>query len=293
MTAIAELFAQRTDSGKTAYWRKIVNRQYCPYLDRKCLKIRKSVPEVSIGTCSVFAGKDKVPIIICPHRLLERQRIFTDCLHLLTLHQPGNDLHVVSEITVPGGTVDYFVLSAREGRVIDFVGVELQTLDMIGIVWPARQRFLRSIGISVDEEEASSEKTFGMNWKMTAKTTLVQLHHKVETFEFLGKHLVLVMQDVLLAYMRRVFSFQHIDEVRLGDPMHFHAYGSTVHQCGLRLSLTQRVSTDTAGISRSLGLQAESKVEMQDILEQLQAKISSKTLLSVFPSRTEEISSTT
>jgi hypothetical protein len=52
------------------------------------------------------------------------------------------------------------------------------------------QEFLREHGLNVPVETA---KTFGMNWKMTAKTILVQLHHKLETFEHLGKHLVLVI----------------------------------------------------------------------------------------------------
>ena len=49
-----------------------------------------------------------------------------------------------------------------------------------------------------------------MNWKMTAKTILVQLNHKIESFENLGKHMALVLQDHLLAYMQREFAFNHI-----------------------------------------------------------------------------------
>ena len=57
-----------------------------------------------------------------------------DCLQLLTLHEPGNELHVVSEINLPGGSVDYFLVSAARGKVRDFVGVELQALDTTGTV---------------------------------------------------------------------------------------------------------------------------------------------------------------
>lgn len=52
-------------------------------------------------------GKANKPIMICPRRLLERRQVFTDCLHLLTTHEPGNELHVVPEVTVPGGSVDF------------------------------------------------------------------------------------------------------------------------------------------------------------------------------------------
>jgi len=56
-------------------------------------------------------------------------------------------------------------------------------LDSTGTVWPERQRFLKQHDLRVKKQDAESEKKFGMNWKMTAKTTLVQLHHKIQTFE--------------------------------------------------------------------------------------------------------------
>ena len=79
-------------------------------------------------------------MMICPFRLLERNQSFVDCLHLLSAHEPGNVLHVVPEVSVPGGSVDYLLASVRNRRVVDFVGVELQTMDTTGTVWPARQR---------------------------------------------------------------------------------------------------------------------------------------------------------
>lgn len=84
-------------------------------------------------------GKESKDIIICPHRLLERGQIFLDCIHLLTLHEPGNELHVIPNIAIPGGNVDYFLVSARNKEVRDFVGIELQTLDTTGTIWPDRQ----------------------------------------------------------------------------------------------------------------------------------------------------------
>jgi len=290
--AVTELFTVNTEQTYNVNWGEVVTKQQCTYLERKCLKIRKSQPEVSIGSCSVSYGKDNSPIIICPHRLLERNKIFTDCLHLLTLHEPGNDFHVVSELTIPGGNVDYVLISARKNRVMDFVGIELQTMDTTGTVWPDRQRFLQSVRVDAPLEEQLEKKSYGMNWKMTAKTTLVQMHHKIETFEILNKHLVLVLQDQLLEYMQRMFSFGHIKGVRTGDPMHFHSYNVKQIDRFLQLELTQRLSTDSAGVATCLGLQAESSVELQDIITQLEEKMTETTLLSVFPLNTEQIAPT-
>lgn len=71
MTKIRELFGQNTGM-ITTDWAKQVEGQECPFLSRKCLKNRKSEPEISIGTCAVTHGGHAV--VICPHRFLERQR---------------------------------------------------------------------------------------------------------------------------------------------------------------------------------------------------------------------------
>src|SRR5713101_5542638 len=207
--------------------------------------------------------------------------IFIDCLHLLALHEPGNELRIVPELTVPGGSIDYCLVSVRSGKVIDFAGIELQTLDTTGTVWPERQRFLQSHGIPVRASDADSDKKFGMNWKMTAKTILMQLHHKVQTFEHLSKHLVLVTQDCLIEYMQRGFSFEHLHAARLGDPMHFYAYQLVAESSGYKIQLSERWSTDTNSIAQCLGLQTSSKVELEMILKQIEAKLPQSMVLSV------------
>jgi hypothetical protein len=277
---IIELYTIPTLSQDTD-WQTIIAKQDCGYLGKKCIKVRKSQPELSIGTCSIRYGvKQPQDLVICPHRYLERGQVFLDCLHLLTLHEPGNELHKIPEIEIPGGSIDYFLVSARAGRVIDFVAIELQALDTTGSFWIPRQKYLASVGISTDEE-LTGEESYGINWKMTAKTTLVQLHHKVETFERLGKHLVLVLQDALLNYVRREFNFQHIQDAKLGHTMHFHAYSLWRQGNHYRLDLASRSSTDASGIALSLGLQASPDVELDVILNTLQSKLSASTLLSI------------
>ena len=281
MSKVAELFGLPTHGSSDANWAEIVRSQHCPFLLKKCIKTRKSEPSVAIGTCTVRYGKDADDIIICPFRLLERRQIFTDCLHLLTLHEPGNELHIVPELNVPGGSIDYCLASVRRDKVVDICGIELQTMDTTGTVWPERQRFLKSQGIAVKQKAAESTKKFGMNLKMTAKTILVQLHHKVETFEQIGKHLTLVVQTQLLDYMRRSFSFDHLEKARAGDSMHFHGYSLGREDDHLKLRLEERWSTDAAGIAKCLGLQANAKVELAEIMQQVESKLSSNTLLTI------------
>ncbi len=283
MNRVLELFGNSTADG-ACDWRTISAEQQCPFVGRKCIKVRKSQPSLAIGTCCVLYGQDQVPVVICPLRLLERRQVVSDCIHLLTLHEPGNELHLVPEVTIPGGSVDYFLASVIDGGVVDFVGIELQALDTTGTVFPERQRFLQSVGLRAKSSDVRSRKGFGMNWKMTAKTILVQLHHKTETFEHVNKHLVLVVQDRLLAYMNREFRFEQLHQARLGDPAHIHSYQLQKQPVGAyRLKLDARLSTDSSGIARCMGLQAEPRVELEEIIRALQAKISRETQFSPLP----------
>lgn len=269
MSKVRELFGQYCS--EDANIESVLENQLCPYNNKKCFKTRKSDSETSIGTCTVnYQNKD---IIICPNRLTEKSQIFVDCLHLLTLHEPGNELYIIPEVTIPGGHVDFFLVSAKNKKVKDFVGIELQTVDTTGTVWPERQRLLDEHGIYVPKDDINNKKPFGMNWKMTAKTILVQMHHKAQTFENLNKHLVLIIQKPLYEYMRKEFSFSHIQGVRVGDAVHFHSYDVVEEDNGLHLALDTRVSTDTNGVAECLGLNAEANVELKDIIALLESKL--------------------
>ena len=280
MSRVRELFTFSLERDDVK-WASVIRNQKCRYSGKNCYKVRKSKASVAIGTCTVCYGADKKNVIICPNRLLERKQIFTDCLHLLTLHQPGNELHLVPEVPIPGGSVDYFLISTDANRKVkDFVGIELQTMDTTGTVWPERELTLQELGLKTNV--AAPEKTFGMNWKMTAKTILVQLHHKIDTFESINKHLVLVVQDHLLDYMKREFAFSHVNQQPLiGDSMHFHAYRLNRDGKDYKLVLNSRCSTDSSGISRLLGLNAEANIGFEEIATILESKISDSTVFTI------------
>lgn len=277
MSRVLELFGHTANEPPD--WASVVRQQLCPYIGAACIKTRKSQPNVAIGTCCVSYGREQRSLVICPNRLLSGAKVILDCTRYLRSHEPSNDLHVVPEVTVPGGSVDYFLVSVDKGAVLDFVGIELQALDTTGTVWPARQRFLTSVGHPVHDEEAASSRRYGMNWKMTAKTTLVQLHHKVRTFEAVGRQLVLVLQDELMSYLQRDFAFAHVGQASDHHPMQFHSY--SVHhgdQAHSQLELVERLSTDTEGVRRCLDLQTEARVDTEHLVEQLRGKVGPNTL---------------
>lgn len=271
MSKVTELFGLYTLIEESSDYRTVIERQICPFTNSICTKMRKSTPEIKIGTCSVkYRNED---VIICPFRLLEHNQIFIDCLHLLTLHEPGNELYLIPEVSIPGGHVDYFLVSAKEGKVKDFVGIELQTLDTTGTVWPDRQKLLHEKGIEVSQEDLDDTRSYGMNWKMTLKTILIQMHHKSETFENLNKHFVLIIQEPLLRKMKSDFDFSNIEGVRLGDPVHIHSYDFKEKERQMHLELKSRLSTDSAGVAKCLGLNAKKKVELEDLIRILEPKL--------------------
>ena len=280
MSRVRELFAFSVERDDIK-WKSLIKSQQCRFSGKRCFKVRKSQADVSIGTCTVQYGADNKDVIICPNRLLERKQIFTDCLHLLTSHQPGNELHLIPEVSIPGGSVDFFLVSTDVNRKVkDFVGIELQTMDTTGTVWPEREATLQELGLKDTADETA--KNFGMNWKMTAKTILVQLHHKIETFESINKHLVLVIQDCLLDYMKKEFAFDSVNpQALLGDSMHFHSYMLKKEGVNYRLVLESRCSTDSVGISKLLGLNADANIGFEEIAKILESKISDATVFSV------------
>lgn len=274
---VTELYGIPTS--ESTEWPAIVAAEHCPFLNRRCVKTRKSTPELTIGTCSVRRDSDGLPIIICPHRLLERRQIFVDAIHLLKNHEPGNHLHLLSEFRVPGGNVDFLLVSVDGSTIADFVGIELQTLDTTGTVWPARERLLADKGVTHDGVAVTSRKSYGFNWKMTAKTILMQLHHKLLTFESVGKKLVLVIQQPLMEYMESNFSFGHLSSpASLNDSLHFHPYHLSLDSYpGSSLKLAQRHSTNDAGMVVALGLQADAHVDLAIMNEWIGPRITDNT----------------
>lgn len=278
MKTVVELFG-RDVSDTSLPWAEIIAEQICPFLGKRCYKVRKSSSEVSIGTCTVSYGATDAPVVICPTRFRDEDRIFADCIPLLTLHEEGNELHVIPEVRVPGGSVDFVLASSKAGKVVDFVGIEIQTLDTTGTVWPARQRVLRDLGIPRDDHAEDSTKSYGMNWKMTAKTILMQMHHKIETFEHVDRKLVLVIQAEFLQYMQREFTFAHFaDEPTIADSARVHAYSLGKASGGHRaLQLSLSLGTNSEGVATSLRSRSDSAVELDQIFAALDLKWSAAT----------------
>lgn len=65
MAKIKELFGY-SSTNKTLNWKAIVKDQHCPFTGKRCIKTRKSEPNVAIGTCTIEYSKSPEGIVICP-----------------------------------------------------------------------------------------------------------------------------------------------------------------------------------------------------------------------------------
>lgn len=263
---ILELYGIPVHSSQERDWVAISTKARCPFLDDRCRKTRKSNPTETIGTCSISHSQKN--LIICPYRMLEKYQVFDHCIPLLQ-SAAEDSIHLVSEVQVPGGNIDYCLVAVRHNKIVDFIGIELQSVDTTGTLWPHRQNLLHQA-----DWVSNSVGSFGINWKMTAKTILIQLLHKTRTFEELNKKLVIVFQDHLFDYIRRAFQFDELSEAGDEHTLHIHVY--TFQRIGelYTLQITRRYGLTSAYIASSLGLRRDSNAELDALIHRLARKVS-------------------
>lgn len=261
---ILELYGIPVHSSQERDWAPISAEARCPFLNDRCRKTRKSNPNETIGTCSISHSQKN--LVMCPYRMLEQNQIFHHCIPLLQ-SAAGDAIHIVPEVQVPGGNI--CLVAVRHNEIADFVGIELQSVDTTGTLWPHRQNLLPQA-----DQMRNSVGSFGINWKMTAKTILIQFLHKTRTYEELNKKLVIVFQDHLFDYIRREFQFDELPEAGNEHSLPIHVY--TFQQIGASytLQITKRYGLTSEYVANSLGLRRNSNTELDAIIRRLASKVS-------------------
>ena len=259
-----EFYGRFIDDAKQHEMTRHLRSQECPFLKRKCLKPRKSDPSRSIGSCTV--GYQEGPLVICPYRFLQNNQIFLDAVRLL---KPKLEYYIVPEITMPGGNIDYFLVGQKDGEILDFLGIEIQSLDTTGSggIWKARQDLTRG--------QLQASYAYEINWKMSAKTILIQMHHKSGAFEALDKKLLLIVQKSFFDYMSREFRTKQLRDSDARDSIHFHVYDCVQLGGALSLVLRERKSTDVRGIEEMLKLGRATEITVEEVIKRIRAKMSS------------------
>jgi hypothetical protein len=110
---------------------------------------------------------------------------------------------------------------------------------------------------------------------MSAKTILIQMHHKAGAFEALGKQLLLIVQRSFFDYMSREFRTKQLRDSDARDSIHFYVYDCVQLGGALSLVLRERKSTDVRGIEEMLELGRATEITVEEVIERIRAKMSS------------------
>ena len=258
----AEFYGEFVEDTSSAELMAAFVAEHCPFIHARCKKLRKSNSSQTIGTCTITY--QKAHLIICPKRFLQAQQIFLDCVQLLN---GKGRYYVIPEVGMPGGNIDYFLIVRQDDEIKDYLGIEIQSLDTTssGKIWDARVDAVNGV--------IRNSYNFGINWKMSAKTILMQMHHKAPAFEQLGKKLVLVIQTEFLNYIEREFRSGHLRNADFTDAIRFHGYNCV--NLGNNLSIVKVIekSTNADGIERMLGGKVTDTITNSSVINRLQAKM--------------------
>jgi Restriction endonuclease NotI len=230
--------------------------QYCPYMDRTCIKNRKSDKDIKMGVCTIgyktsFTEKF-TPVIICPKRFsldVIKQEIEKFNFNSSEIEKK---IKWISEVSMgkETGKVDYVAAYIENGKVVTFVAVEPQAAGTTGTYWQAVLEFQRH------QKYLNHTYSYGINWANEfAKTMMQQAYKKGRIFEAWGKKIIFVVQDIGLAYLRKSYDISGLKEADDSDPIHLYSLKMVWNELlnTWEQILDERLSTDSDGIAKILG----------------------------------------
>lgn len=247
-------------------------KDYCPFLDDTCKKRRKSRGE-SIGTCSVgYRGRGQSeyrPHCICPHRF-ETDSVLKEIEPLLI-----NDgkYFATPEVPLLGASIDYVAGKRNDdGEVLDFAGVEIQSLDTTGSVWDYREAYYDN-----EQKMEDIEQTYGINWAMSlTKTMMQQAFKKGQVFRNWGETLVFLLQDVSIEYIRDNYDSSGLHSELKSDPVHFYSYSMNYNYNTEQYEweIDEKLSANIEGVTNMMvAPQDEEPPTREEFVEKIQSRL--------------------
>jgi len=182
-----ELFGQDCRRQPLSVIQPFIDKQFCPFLQKECMKPRKSEPHIKIGVCSVETPEGQVAI--CEHRftkdLLDKVR---------NIYAPGWDAVCVDQVEAAVGRIDWTILNIETQ---EFICVEQQTCGTTGSYWPWVEHYKKTGNF-----DSQDKKAFGLNKANEfLKTMMQQIYSKGKMVEEYGSKLIVVVQDVAISYL--------------------------------------------------------------------------------------------
>ena len=111
------------------------------------------------------------------------------------------------------GNVDWFIVKINRENIDDFIGVEIQAIDITGSVRPAFGNF-------INREPLQKSPSFGINYRNVCKRLLAQLLEKGRCFKTWRKKLAVIVQDALFYNLQQKINFAPVQD-QLSDIVFF------------------------------------------------------------------------
>lgn len=240
---IAEFFGFSVDDQSEDAERHRAERR-CPFLAGPCTKLAGNGDR--LGTCS-RASENRDPIVICPVRFAANGEELPRIIAREAVS--GKVLAVVPEVPVGKklGRLDWALAElGNDGTPLGPIfGVEAQAVDTTGSLKPYVDAYFAGKDWN-DVRHAS-----GINWKNVWKRIVPQILRKGRLFEAHRTRLFVVMQDVLVDYLRDDMG---LEEARPGEDPNviFYAFKLVKAGGGYELQLEYKFGTTLRRIEHAV-----------------------------------------
>lgn len=241
--------------------------EHCPFIGERCKKARKGDNNVRLGTCSVgyhgYGGGKWVPNVICPYRL-HVPEVFATVSGMAFGDSP---VRRFDEVKMCVGKFDFVLAKCTNGVVDDFCALEMQTGDTTGSPWDA------VVDLKRHGRYTSKSYNYGMNMAhQYQKTAMVQMYKKGRVMESWKKHIVMVLQDTGLEFLRRSPASDTSGLVENAD-MDLDRHGKFIHFLPFTMSwrgdrwmptIVGAYDIDAIGVANILGAPPSGRIDKID-----------------------------
>ena len=257
---IVEIFGH-SPTDLSADTRALWKEGKCPFINGPCIKFNHD-KSIVYGTCSVTSPDGNV--VICPNRFYadDYQPIrhvaidaFDEGLPFFRLDQFDPDSHGIDgcvvalgkgsggEVKVGSVSMDWILVYVREKRIIEFVGIEVQSMDTTGNYRDAWSAYK-------DYEEGTSRADIpssehGLNWANVHKRLVPQLIRKGVVYsrsKFAAKGMYFIVPDEVYDKFEAVVGeLEQLEEPQPGTlSIHTYTLGPSPGESDIRELVLER-----------------------------------------------------
>jgi hypothetical protein len=192
----------------SASMRNPANADYqCPFINSECTKRAQSVTG-PYPVCSALRHEGKKTktrrfVCLCPKRFFEAE-ILPEVVNRCWPGPPPENPQYVHEIKMSQfGNVDFVVADIKDGKVLQFVSVETQAIDITGSLYPAYEAL-------TSNQMLDHPPSFGLNYANVYKRYVTQLIGKGYFHHHWQTKIVSVVQDIVFDDIQKRTNFPSI-----------------------------------------------------------------------------------